>query len=360
MDSSSNKLMQKIFFHVIPCSVMVLLACIFLIQLNVKINPVFHFKFISLYFMVFYINYAFFIPLLLFKKKNYQYIAASIILFLVVFFLFDETVDRSFKLQGEGQGKLFAAMTKGVSEKAKETVYMSGLNPEIQKILLINSFMLFYFVSLSVRLLQKRNSDEIYNAKLEEEMKSTEISFLKHQINPHFIFNTLNSIYSLSISNSKAVSESIIRLSSILRYMLYESGDRMIKSGDELRIIEDYIQLQKLRLTDNVIVNCKIISDPVEYRIEPLIIITLLENAFKYGTDVNSSSFIDIYLVIINGRLVLNVGNKIVRKIPYDEKASGIGQKNIQRRLDLIYPNRYKYKVINTGMVYNVYLEVEL
>lgn len=360
MDSSfSNKMMQKLFYHVIPCSILVLLTYFLLIQFIVNIIPGFYFKFISLHLIVFYINYTFFIPLLLFKKKKLQYILVSVILFLVVFFFSDDLMNGAFNLQKEDQGKLLAAMTQDIPAMGNEIVYWSGLHPQIKMILLMNTFLIFYLGSLSVRLVQKWSTDENYKAKLEAEKKSTEISFLKHQINPHFIFNTLNSIYSLSISNSKAVSESIIRLSSILRYMLYESEDK-IKSGDELRIIEDYIQLQKLRLTDKVTVNYRIINEPVEHRIEPLIIITLLENAFKYGANVNSSSFIDIFLVIINGRLILKVGNKIVRKMPYDEKSSGLGLKNIQRRLDLIYPDRYKYNVDIKDMVYNVYLEVEL
>ncbi|MGD8780524.1 MAG: histidine kinase [Ignavibacteria bacterium] len=232
----------------------------------------------------------------------------------------------------------------------------------IQVVFTINTFMFFYIISLALRFFQKWQRDENDKAKLEKEKISTELSFLKHQINPHFIFNSLNSIYSLSMSNSKSASESILKLSSILRYMLYQSDKNVCNSTEELTIIDDYIQLQKLRLSDKVSVEYKFIKDSVEYKIEPLIIITLLENAFKYGVDTNSNSFIQILITIINGKLTLKVKNKIVRQIKGGEQHSGIGLKNLQRRLDLVYPNRYSYNynVDFKNMIYSVFLEINL
>lgn len=233
--------------------------------------------------------------------------------------------------------------------------------PYIMKLFpLVSSFVIFYATSLFLRIIQKWRKDEIYKEQLKKEKNSTELSLLKQQINPHFIFNTLNNIYSLSISNSKAVSDPILRLSSILRYALYSSPDDMLRIDDELKIIDDYIQLQKLRLTDKVSVNYKLIREPAEYKIEPLIIITLLENAFKYGVDANSNSSIDILLVILNRKLILRIKNKIASQFLDDPRTSGIGLKNIQRRLDLVYPNRYKYNVDIKNMIYSVFLEIEL
>ena len=196
--------------------------------------------------------------------------------------------------------------------------------------------------------------------KLEREKKLKELELCRKEINPHFLFNAINNIYSLSITDSEVVSDSILKLSSILRYTLYETGGEEVKLKDELEIVDDYIQLQRLRLTDKVKLNYKIISDETEERIEPLIILTLLENAFKYGVDNSEPSFIDILLIVKDGRLSLCTRNKIVRKIGAKVTNSGIGLKNIKNRLEMIYPGKYDYRVNTDNMIYTAYLEIEL
>jgi two-component system, LytTR family, sensor kinase len=225
----------------------------------------------------------------------------------------------------------------------------------------ISFFILFYSAGLLLRCLQKLKKEETGKILLERDRSASEISFLRRQINPHFILNTLNNVYSLSITKPDLVPELILKLSSLLRYILYRSNNDVMKTTDELKIIEDYIQLQKLRLTEKVSLNYKLIHDPFEYRIEPLIVLTLLENAFKHGVDTVSDSFIDIVLVVVNHKLILRINNKITRPAKDEQQyGGGIGLVNIRKRLDIAYPNKYQYKVCTDKMIYSVFLRIEL
>ncbi len=222
------------------------------------------------------------------------------------------------------------------------------------------SLLLIYTVSISVKLVQRWQEDERRKSEIEKEKIATELNFLKQQINPHFLFNSLNSIYSLSISKSEKVTNSILKLSSLLRYMLYDSDNKPVSLKDELSTITDYIELQKLRLTEKVSLKYKIIGDPEQFRIEPFILIPLIENAFKYGVDSVNESFINIMVTIYHNKLDLVIKNKIVLKTIENKKSeSGIGLKNIQRRLDLLYSGDYNFVAEAKDDVFLVHLEIK-
>lgn len=353
---------KSILIHLAAWSLLLLLPYPLSTYSKVKVSYNFHMLFVFFHLIIFYTNYFFLIPSLLFRRKAVQYLFLSVILFLSTFYIKEFVIEHYFGMQMVDPVKFMIPGKLAFSDAAVALLPQINVANNIQVVFTINTFMFFYIISLALRFFQKWQRDENDKAKLEKEKISTELSFLKHQINPHFIFNSLNSIYSLSMSNSKSASESILKLSSILRYMLYQSDKNVCNSTEELTIIDDYIQLQKLRLSDKVSVEYKFIKDSVEYKIEPLIIITLLENAFKYGVDTNSNSFIQILITIINGKLTLKVKNKIVRQIKGGEQHSGIGLKNLQRRLDLVYPNRYSYNynVDFKNMIYSVFLEINL
>jgi LytS/YehU family sensor histidine kinase len=215
-------------------------------------------------------------------------------------------------------------------------------------------------LAFSFRLIEKWQDDEKQKVKLEKEKVSTELSFLKQQINPHFLFNSLNSIYSLSISKSETTPDSILKLSSILRYVLYESEKELVFLHDELQTIKDYIELQKLRLTEMVTVNYKVEGISENKKIEPLLLIPIIENAFKYGVDNIKKSFIDINIKIREGKIELEVSNKIVAIADKNKTDSGIGIKNIKRRLDLLHGNNYEFDIKEENNVFSVRLKLNL
>lgn len=221
--------------------------------------------------------------------------------------------------------------------------------------------LLFFFIlSVSLRFMEKWLENEKQKSQLLQDNVKTELAFLKQQINPHFLFNSLNSIYSLSISKSEKTTPSILKLSSILRYMLYETEPSRSSLKNELSVIQDYIELQKLRLTEKVEVMVNMQSEFDDYKFEPFIILPIIENAFKYGVDNLNNSFISIDIMVENQLLDLKVVNKVVQRPAMLRKDSGIGLNNIKRRLEILYPNQHQFTSDENNEVFIVKMQIKL
>ena len=177
----------------------------------------------------------------------------------------------------------------------------------------------------------------------EREKLQTELSYLKAQINPHFLFNTLNSIYSLAIEQSAHTPDAIIELSSFLRYITKETQEERVALPKELDYIGHYVALQKLRLDDTVQLSFTTSGNAQGKYIAPLILISFIENAFKYGVNPQEDSVIAIEISIREDALHCRVFNKKVHVTQSLQTAgSGIGLANTKARLNLLYPNRYR------------------
>lgn len=192
------------------------------------------------------------------------------------------------------------------------------------------------------------------------EKKEAELNYLKAQTNPHFLFNTLNNIYSLARDKSDLAPESILRLSKILRYMLYETGGDSVFIEDELRIIKDYIALETLRYdkTLQVIVDTDI--DDSKQQLTPLLLIPLVENAFKHGvSETRGHPFIHIQLSVRNFHLTFVVKNSVEGSYAKDNWKENIGLSNIRRQLQLLYHD-YDLSVHQNETVFTSSLKINL
>jgi sensor histidine kinase YesM len=171
------------------------------------------------------------------------------------------------------------------------------------------------------------------------EKKQAELLFLKSQINPHFLFNTLNNIYSLSQYQPQLVSESVLRLSKILRYLLYETGNEFITIDKEIKIITDYIDLEKLRYNETVSITIENSIDDFSEMIPPLLLMPLVENAFKHGiSQSRGKRFVDVKCILQKKKLNFVVKNSVASAAAdYEETKDNIGLSNLRRRLDLLY-----------------------
>lgn len=194
-------------------------------------------------------------------------------------------------------------------------------------------------------------NNEKVRTKLENEKLIAELAFLKSQINPHFLFNSLNNIYSLAYQKAEKTPEAILKLSEIMRYMLYDSNVDKVPLSDEIRYLENYIELQKLRFKDKIHVKFEIIGNPEGYHITPLVLISFVENAFKHGITTDSNHPILILFNIDPDKLFFQVTNK--KSSLNKDETGGIGLKNVQRRLDLIYKDQYRLHIENKREVYN-------
>lgn len=170
------------------------------------------------------------------------------------------------------------------------------------------------------------------------EKQEAELNYLKSQTNPHFLFNTLNNIYSLARDKSDLVPESILRLSKILRFMLYETGGAYIAIDQELKIIADYIALEKLRYDDSLSVNFNYDIEDMKQALPPLLLIPLVENAFKHGvSETRHQPFVDIHLLVKNRILTFTVKNSTEKFSEEQSVKENIGLSNLRRQLELLY-----------------------
>ena len=192
------------------------------------------------------------------------------------------------------------------------------------------------------------------------EKQGAELNYLKSQTNPHFLFNTLNNIYSLARDKSDLAPESILRLSKMLRFMLYETGGAYIAIEQELKIITDYIELEKLRYDDSLRINFNHNIEDMKQAIPPLLLIPLVENAFKHGvSETRGQPFIDIHLSVKNRQLGFVVKNS-TEEFPAEQNIKeSIGLKNLRRQLELLYTD-YQLSVQKGESVFTTTLKINL
>ena len=192
------------------------------------------------------------------------------------------------------------------------------------------------------------------------EKQEAELSYLRSQTNPHFLFNTLNNIYSLARDKSNLAPESILRLSKILRFMLYETGGTFIAVEQELKIMTDYIELEKLRYDESLKVNFNYDVEDMKQALPPLLLIPLVENAFKHGvSETRSNPFVDIHLSINNRQLKFVVKNSAGEIFEQKAVKENIGLSNLRRQLQLLY-NDYDLAVQQTNDVFIATLKINL
>jgi len=195
----------------------------------------------------------------------------------------------------------------------------------------------------------------------DEKAKNTEaeLAWLKNQINPHFLFNTLNNISSLTHIDADAAQDAIAQLSDLLRYAMYETNKKMVSIEGEVEFMRNYISLMKLRCNEKTEVTT---SFDVKHNMEiaPLLFISLVENAFKHGVSSSRSSKIDIRLLQNEDELIFNCDNTNFPKDDADRSGSGIGLENTRRRLDLMYSGRYTWEQTLEGDIYHVRITLKI
>jgi two-component system, LytTR family, sensor kinase len=192
------------------------------------------------------------------------------------------------------------------------------------------------------------------------EKQSAELNYLRSQTNPHFLFNTLNNIYSLARDKSDLAPESILRLSKILRFMLYETGGNFIAIEQELQIMRDYIDLEKLRYDDSLRINFNNDIEDMKQAIPPLLLIPLVENAFKHGvSETRNQPFVDIHLSVNKRVLTFIVKNSIDPSAEQGDVKENIGLSNLKRQLELLYTD-YKLSIETGGTTFTATLKINL
>jgi len=196
---------------------------------------------------------------------------------------------------------------------------------------------------------------------LASELES-EMQFLKSQINPHFLFNNLNNLYSYAIEQSPKTPEIILELSGLLRYMLYECKEDFVPLTKEVEKLENFINLSEMQIEERGQVNFSTQNIQSNYQIAPLILIVFIENAFKHSTASQADNIeIDVNLELLEtGELEFVCKNSFLLQSNTDSLSNGIGLENVKKRLELIYPNAYQINIQNNNNIYKVSLKIDL
>lgn len=211
--------------------------------------------------------------------------------------------------------------------------------------------------AVAIKLVQLRITTLKQESKIVADKLKTELQFLKSQTNPHFLFNTLNGIYGLSRKQDSNAPKAILNLSKILRYMLYESSAHTNPIGDELQLIADYIALQKLRFQDHLDISFFQEIDDRNTGISPLLLLPLVENAFKHSHDLNTR--IEIHVRLHKGKLFASITNNTDQENSTVHQEDGIGLANIRRQLAILYRD-YQFDVIHKDSIFEVRLSIDL
>lgn len=219
------------------------------------------------------------------------------------------------------------------------------------------------FIATSMEISSRWHQMEDERIEMEAARKEAELANLRSQINPHFLLNTLNNIYALTAFDTEKAQKAIMELSKMLRHMLYDNQQNMVNLKEEIQFIGNYVNLMKLRLPQNVEVRFHSnYPEPCNIQVAPLIFISLVENAFKHGVSPTEKSFIDINISAENDLLTCEIKNSNYPKTQQDRSGHGIGLQQVERRLNLSYPQRHTWKkgITDNGKQYYSKIEIQL
>ena len=278
---------------------------------------------------VYLLNFYLCVPLLWFRHRHWQFVLANVALII-----------------GCNAHVLF----KDVRTLPEN--FLAGYASFIIISLLVN--LMAIGIALSIRYVMRQSE------KKQKEVEA-ELAWLKNQINPHFLFNTLNNISSLTQIDADKAQDTVIQLSDLLRYAMYETNKPKVPLDGEVEFMRNYIELMKLRCNEMTKVSEEIKVEDGKAEVAPLLFISLVENAFKHGANSNAPATIDISLTQQDGTLVFNCDNTNNPKPTKDRSGSGIGLENTRRRLDLLYPSRYQWEqTITPENIYHVKITLQL
>ena len=206
----------------------------------------------------------------------------------------------------------------------------------------------FYYNENENRLLKEQN-----------ELIQLQLSSLRSQINPHFLFNSLNVIYALSVQNKKGIQDAIVQLSDILRYVIYDSNTERVSINEEVQLLKNYIEFQKFRVHGFKNIDFKIDVDNESFKIYPMLLLPLVENCFKHGIKGNlEDTFINIELEQKGNKFTFNIENNSFKEDTVNKDSSGVGLENVSKNLEIVYPNSHTFSTDNKNGVFTVQLTI--
>lgn len=298
--------------------------------------------------VTFYLNYLVFIRFFLFRGKYHTFYVVNVVLVLTQVFVL-----RGLLVGAPG----FLRNLVGEETTPKDVFFFDVMMIRDGVI-----FALTVLLSVLIRLATKWRDAEMARHDAEQRRFQAELSNLKNQLNPHFLLNTLNNIYALVAIDGQRAQEALLKLSSLLRYLLYENASAVVPLEKEVEFLDNYVQLMRLRLPYDFNLNFTVHTSSVNrIQIAPMIFISLVENAFKHGVSSSDYSFIKVDIQEKGSHVILSIVNSNYPKLTNDKSGSGIGLELVRRRLELLYPNAYQweYGVADDLKTYRSQLDID-
>ncbi len=305
---------------------------------------------------LFMINHWLLVPKLVLKRKYGLYIVLVLLmitLITVCYYFYDKPAERAFMPRPQARRE-----TPSPGNEMKPDVQQSDQPqpiPPYAELLLFS--LLIAAVDTGLSFTKQWYVTEEDKVRLEKENVQAQLGMLRNQISPHFFMNTLNNIYSLIESDKERSRQAVMKLSKLMRYLLYENQNGKVLLSKEFDFIRNYVDLMKLRFVDEVEIKLKIPELYADSEIPVLLFISYLENAFKYGTSYQHKSVVEVIFEIGNNHLYFSCTNN---KNVFSEKdnASGIGLQNSRQRLDLLYKNNYNLDILEADETFSVKLNI--
>lgn len=296
----------------------------------------------------FYLNANYLFVKFIQRKKFVSYIVIILVI-LLLYIYFHQYIFSLFK-----QWDFFPRpdfIPKGIPPFEDHPYMMKrgGIIPTRRIMLPLMQFILFWTLSLSYRLIKEWMSLNKKNEEIEAEKSIIELAYLKAQINPHFIINTLNTIYSLILKKSDKAADAILLYSQLVRYIFDKIDTNFVPLQEEINYIKNYIDLQVLRYTDTLNIEFETEGNIENHKISPLIFISFIENSFQYGISNHYPSTITIHIKADENDIHFTTSNRKFNKNTIQYNGKNIGIKNTKRKLNLIYPGKHKLSIKETN-----------
>jgi sensor histidine kinase YesM len=304
--------------------------------------------------LIFYLGYLWLVPRYFIQNRKLTYVVILVSLILVTHYI-TNYIEKTYLYDPVADAKFQEAMKMitGKDEGPKNPRAFGFYNHILSSVLLSG-------FAIGLGLMDKLKQNEKKQKELEKEKLNSELAFLKNQVSPHFFFNTLNNIYSLIGIDGPTAQESVLKLSKLMRYLLYESEHGETLMSHEIDFMNNYIDLMKLRLSPKVELLIDFPKEFLDFSIPPLLFVPFVENAFKHGVSHRERSFIHLRMQIENAQIMFISENSIGKSSqPGDMQHSGIGLENVKKRLNLLFPERHNLSIEESEAVFHVELTIQ-
>ncbi len=324
-------------------------------------------KFNTVWIVMFAIHNFLLAPLLIVKRRTWLYTALVVALLVATMFTLSAIRPSDSRMRHAPQRSECCehdCMNAEMMASKQQPPPMRGGGPLVMfgpgEMVLFFGGLLLMGMNLGVKLYFRSQEDADILSQIEKHALERQLQYLKYQVNPHFLMNTLNNIHALVDIDPERAKTSIVELSKLMRYVLYEGNNRLTPLSREVQFLRNYVQLMSMRYTGNVSISLDVPEVLPDSMLPPLLLVIFVENAFKHGISYRNKSFVEISLKPQADRLLFNCRNSRQQKPQDENMKGGVGLSNVRRRLDLLFPGNYTLDIKEQEDTYTVCLDIPL